>query len=74
MSYPTYSRGTKNYLGNSNTTEVHDLKNEDTSASGCQINEILAAGHAVGFTPDTATQAHSEDYDNCAKCTGGSTR
>ena len=62
------------YCGNSNTTEVHDLDNEDTADNGCQINEIIAAGHAITFNPDTLEQAHEEDYDNCAKCLEGSTR
>jgi hypothetical protein len=67
-------RNSYRFLGNSNSTEVHDLDKEDTSANGCQINEIFAAGHAVKFVPDTLAQAHSEGYDNCAKCIGGSTR
>jgi hypothetical protein len=60
-------------MGNDNVGhfEVHNLLNEKNA---CQIDEILAAGHAVGFTPDTLAQAHSEGYDNCAHCIGGSTR
>ena len=65
---PVY--GTK-YCGNTNTTEVHDLDNEQTN---CQIDEIVRAGHAKAFNPDTLTQAHSEGYDNCAYCLGGSRR
>lgn len=64
----------KRFLGNSNKMEVHDLDIEDTSASGCQINEVIIAGHDVYFTPDTLAQAHSRGYDNCAKCVGRSTR
>lgn len=64
----------KRYLGNKNSKEVHDLDNENTSPSGCQINEIIRAGHAVFFTPDTLDQAHREGYDNCAKCLTGSRR
>jgi hypothetical protein len=64
----------KRFLGNSNTREVHDLDNEDVRASGCQINEVIRAGHAVFFTPDVLAQAYSEGYDNCAKCIGGSRR
>lgn len=71
MAHRIYGRGTRRYLGNENTTEVHDLENEKTN---CQIDEILAAGNAVGFTPDTLNQAHSEGYDNGAYCLGGSTR
>lgn len=62
---------TKQYLGNTNTTEVHDLNNEKTN---CQINEIIAAGHAVTFTPDTLAQAKAESFDPCANCLTGSTR
>lgn len=59
------------YLGNSNTTEVHDLKNEQTQ---CQIDEIIRAQHAVVFSPDTLDQAHRDGYDNGHYCIGGSTR
>ena len=62
------------YCGNTNTMEVHDLDNEDTSPSGCQIDEIIAAEHARTFDPDTLDQAHKEGYDNCAYCIGGSRR
>ena len=71
MAYSTTTREGKRYLGNSNTMEVHDLQNEK---SQCQIDEIIAAGHAVGFRPDTLTQAHNEGYDNGAYCIGGSRR
>ena len=62
------------YCGNTNKMEFHDLDNEDTKPSGCQIDEIIAAGHAKAFDPDTLEQAHSEGYDNCAYCIGASTR
>jgi hypothetical protein len=62
---------TKQYLGNRHTTEVHDLEKE---TNDCQVDEIISAGHAVVFSPDTLGQAHSESYDNCAYCVGGSTR
>ena len=64
----------KRFCGNTNTMEVHDLDNEDTRPSGCQIDEIVAAGHATTFMPDTLHQAHLEGYDNCAYCIGGSRR
>ncbi len=60
------------YLGNTSTTEVHDLDNEDTAGNGCQIDEIIAAGNDKPFT--SLTQAHSAGYDNCAKCLGDSQR
>ena len=74
MATPISSRPTdKKYLGNSSSghMEVHDLENEKPR---CQINEIIEAGNAVVFTPDTLEQAHNEDYDNCAFCLGGSER
>jgi hypothetical protein len=73
MAYRIYSRGVR-FLGNENTKEVHDLNNEKTGGNECQIDEIIAAAHAVGFVPDSLEQAHSEGYDNCAHCVGGSNR
>ena len=63
----------RRYLGNSSPSkkEVHDLGNEKPQ---CQIGEILRAGHAVGFVPDTLDEAHRNGYDNCAFCIGGSKR
>ena len=63
----------KKYLGNSSPSkmEVHDLHNEKPN---CQIDEIIQAGHAVVFAPDTSEQARSEGYDNCHYCIGGSER
>jgi len=69
--FPLYG---KQFCGNINKTEVHNLDNEDKSASGCQIDEIIRAGHAKAFAPDTLVQAHAEGYNNCAKCIGGSRR
>jgi len=77
MATPVYSRPTdKRFLGNSDPghMEVHDLKDEDTSPNACQIDEIIEAGNAVVFDPDTLEQAHNEGYDNCAYCIGASTR
>lgn len=62
------------YLGNKNNMEVHDLDNEKTGSHQCQIDEIINAGNAVSFTPDTLYQAHSQGYDNCAYCIGNSAR
>jgi hypothetical protein len=66
--YPLY--GAK-YCANTNPSkkEVHDLDNEKTQ---CQINEIIAAGHAKPY--NSLADAHSDGYDNCAYCLGGSTR
>lgn len=57
------------YLGNTNTTEVHDLDNEQRN---CQIDEIIAAGHDRPFK--TLAEAHAAGYDNGHYCIGGSTR
>ncbi len=59
---------TKRYLGNSNTKEVHDLRNQQTQ---CQIDEIKDE-HKVWFkTPEAAKKA---GYDPCYWCLGGSKR
>ncbi len=59
----------EHYLGNTNSKEVHDLDNEDTSGSGCQIDEILNADHATPFSAlGVATRA------GCDKCLGSSRR
>jgi len=57
------------YLANTNTTEVHDLDNEQTN---CQIDEIIKAGHDRPYNSQSA--ANSAGYDNCAYCIGSSTR
>lgn len=70
---PTYSKFTQRFLGNSSPSkmEVHDTQRESAS---CQLDEIIKAGHAVRFTPDTKEEAHRNGFDNCAYCIGGSTR
>jgi hypothetical protein len=60
------------YLGNTDKKEVHDLDQENTSANGCQIDEIIRAGHDKPF--DSLAGAHAAGYDNCAKCLGRSAR
>ena len=57
------------YCGNTSSKEVHDL---DYEKSQCQIDEIIAAGHAVPF--NTLGTAHNLGYDNCHWCLGGSKR
>ena len=63
----------KRFLGNSSPSklEVHDLEKETTQ---CQIDEIVEAGNAVVFTPDSLPQAHAEGYDNGFYCIGNSKR
>ena len=52
--------------------EVHDLDNEITGDGGCQIDEIIIAGHSVHLA--SLADAKLKGYDNCAKCIGGSHR
>ena len=59
-------------MGNKHKMEVHDLDNEKTGLNQCQIDEIIRAGHAVIFEPDTHSQARREGYDNCKHCIGES--
>jgi fido (protein-threonine AMPylation protein) len=68
MAIRIHSRSGRQYLGNDNKMEVHDLYNEKTQ---CQIDEIIANNEAVGFDPDTLDQAHREGYDDGAYCLGG---
>lgn len=60
------------YLANRSKMEVHDLDQEDASRNGCQIDEIIGAGHDRPYSALSA--AHAAGYDNCAKCLGGSRR
>jgi len=60
------------YLANTNNKEVHDLDNADTAANGCQIDEIIRAGHDRPF--DSLPAARAAGFDNCAKCMGSSAR
>jgi hypothetical protein len=71
MATPVRTRPTNRFLGNNNSREVHDQRNEKAS---CQLDTIIRNGHGVIFSPDSLTQARSERYDNCAWCIGGSTR
>lgn len=67
-------RDTHRFLGNKKSMEVHDLDNEKTGANQCQINEIIRAGNAMYFNPDTLAEAHRQGYDNCRWCIGASKR
>jgi hypothetical protein len=59
----------KRYLGNTNTTEVHDTARESTN---CELDAIKIA-HRQWY--DTLAEAKADrSYDNCAWCLGGSTR
>ena len=54
------------YLGNTNTNQVHDLLNEQTGAYQCQIDEIIDAGNDKPF--NTLAAAHGAGYANCDYC------
>jgi len=71
--YPTKTKIGFRFLGNNSPAkmEVHDLQYEKPQ---CQTDEILKAGHAVRFVPDSLDEAHRCGHDNCAYCIGGSTR
>jgi hypothetical protein len=74
MKYTINTRTGHAYLGNNNPNgdhEVHLLSNEKAQ---CQVNTILSNGHAVGFSPDTLDQAHTDGFDNCGWCIGNSKR
>lgn len=68
----TVNMNGERYLGNTSKLEVHDLDRENTAANGCQIDEIIVAGHDCPF--DSLSAAHGAGYDNCAKCLGDSHR
>ena len=69
--YAVSSKYGRQYLGNTAKREVHDTYRETPQ---CQIDEIIKAGHAVGFTPDTLEEARRSGYDRCHYCLGGSLR
>ena len=59
----------KQYLGNTNTLEVHDTYNERVS---CHLDAIKT-DHRRWY--DTLAEAKRDySYDNCHWCLGGSTR
>ncbi len=68
--YPVISASGIQYLGDSSLgyLEVHDLL---VATETCEIADIVQAGHAVRFDPDTLEEAHRAGYDNCAWCIGG---
>ena len=58
----------KQFIGNTNTNEVHNLDNEQTS---CNIN-LIKVEHVKTFSPDTYSEAKRMRFDNCAHCIGNS--
>lgn len=69
VSYVEIAGPEERFLGNIHHKEVHDL---DYRGSLCQINEIIAAGHARHYA--SLRQAHQAGYDNCIHCIGNSRR
>ena len=62
------------YLANKSPSkkEVHDLDNEKTGKSECQIDEIIEAKNDKPY--DSQKAANDAGYDNCAHCIGNSNR
>jgi len=56
----------KQYFGNTNKKEVHDLLNEK---GACNI-DLIKPKHIKMF--DTLEAAHDESFVNCDYCIGGS--
>jgi hypothetical protein len=71
VAYAISSRPRRRYVGDASKTETHDLKNESLA---CRVDEVIAAGHAVAFYPDSRIQAESEGYESCARCLGAFVR
>ena len=59
----------KQFLGNTNTLEVHDTQNERTS---CQLDEIKPEHRR--WYDSLAEAKRDKPYDTCYWCVGGSTR
>ena len=59
----------KQFIGNTNTDQVHDLLKEDEEKNGYQIDEIKNE-HIKTFDPDTLEEAHEQKFVNCDKCLG----
>jgi hypothetical protein len=57
----------KQFIGNTNSNQVHDLDQEDTNENGCQIDEI-EHDHVQTFSPDTLEEAHRKKFEDCDKC------
>lgn len=66
-SHPPYKG--KQFIGNRDTNQIHDLDKEDRALDGCQISGIPLE-HFVIFDPDTLAEAHKKGFENCHKCLG----
>ncbi len=69
MSYIITHRGNR-FLGDTVRMVFHDLLYEVEGPDGCNVDEILMEGEAVGFFPDKRDQAMIEGYAPCQKCNG----
>lgn len=54
------------YLGNNNTTTVHDLDQEKTN---CMIDNFIQEGHAIPF--NSLEEAHDAGMQDCPYCLEG---
>ena len=60
------ARNSRIYLGNRDTKELHNLKDE---RSDCRIDDILTLEQAVGFAPDKLKESRISGYVNtCPYC------
>jgi hypothetical protein len=63
--YRVSVRSNLGLLGDVQTKEVHELRNERRA---CHVEDLLLAGRGVGFIPDTLAQARIEGYAICQHC------
>jgi hypothetical protein len=54
------------YIGNTQTLKVHDLDNEQTGPTECQIAEIIEGGNDKPF--NSLAAARFKGYSNCGYC------
>lgn len=62
---PEYPYSGKRYLGNTNEMKVHDLENEKTGKSECQIDEIK---HEHIKMYDYHFEAEKDGFKDCTHC------
>lgn len=70
MSIYNFWSSADRFLGNKNTTEIHDKQNIKLL---CEIDKIKEE-HKTSFLPDTVQEAKNYNYDTCYWCFGYSKR
>ncbi len=58
--------GTRRFIGDTETTLVHDRWH--SSCEDCLMEVLIENGSARGFNPDESDQAFWEDYEYCPHC------